>query len=135
MHHPPFITGMWWMDYGGLDASSAFDALLRQHRQVVGVLAGHVHRAFTCTIANALVSTAPALTYQSCLALDGETSPPLVSDVVAPIPLLRWTGDRLLAASTDFRLPQKLLDLSTVIPNWDDYERCCRTGAPIAKDH
>jgi 3',5'-cyclic AMP phosphodiesterase CpdA len=134
MHHPPFVTGMYWMDYGGLDNADALQTMLGHHPQVVGVLAGHVHRMFHLAWGSTMVSTAPATTYQSLLALRDD-SRPLVADVVAPISLLRWTGDHLLAAHTDYRLPHRTLDLSTVIPNWDTYEAACRAGGPIPKDH
>lgn len=134
MHHPPFVTGMWWMDYGGLKGAVGLHELVAARPNVVGMLAGHVHRPFHTTIGSALVSSAPAIAYQSCLAL-ADDSPPLVSDVVAPIPLVRWTGDRLLVAHTDFRLRQHTVDLRTVIPNWDDYERRARSGEIIPKDH
>ncbi len=134
MHHPPFVTGMWWMDYGGLEGAAALHEVVAERPNVVGVLAGHVHRPFHTTIGSALVSSAPAIAYQSCLAL-ADDSPPLVSDVAAPIPLVWWTGDRLLSAHTDHRLPQHAMDLRTVIPNWDDYERRARSGDAIPKEH
>lgn len=134
MHHPPFLTGMWWMDYGGLDAAPALRAIIDGHPQVAAVLAGHVHRAIHTTWGSTLVATAPALTYQSCLALETADAP-LVTDVVAPIPLLWWTGEGMLAGHTDYRLPQRHLDLSTVIPDWDAYQRACHAGGPLPKDH
>jgi 3',5'-cyclic AMP phosphodiesterase CpdA len=134
MHHPPFVTGMWWMDYGGLKGAAALHEVVAARANVVGVLAGHVHRPFHTTIGSALVSSAPAIAYQSCLALTDD-SPPLVSDVAAPIPLVWWTGERLLGAHTDYRLPQHTMDLRTVIPNWDDYQRRARSGDVIPKDH
>ena len=132
MHHPPFVTGMWWMDYGGLTAAPAMRSIVDAHPQVAAVLAGHVHRAVHTTWGTALVAAAPSLTYQSCLALETDGAP-IVSDVVAPIPLLWWDGDTLLAGHTDYRLPQHHLDLSTVIPHWDTYSQACRAGGPIPK--
>ena len=132
MHHPPFVTGMWWMDYGGLDAAPAMRAIVDRHPQVAAVLAGHVHRAIHTTWGATLVASAPSLTYQSRLALE-TAGAPIVTDVVAPIPLLWWDGDTLLAGHTDYRLPERHLDLSTVIPDWDTYSQACRAGGPIPK--
>jgi 3',5'-cyclic AMP phosphodiesterase CpdA len=134
MHHPPFVTGMWWMDYGGLDAAPTMRSIVDRHPQVAAVLSGHVHRAIHTTWGSTLVATAPAVTYQSCLALETGGAP-LVTDVVAPIPLLWWDGQTMLAGHTDYRLPQRLLDLSTVIPDWDTYQAACRAGGPMPKDH
>lgn len=133
MHHPPVLTGMWWMDYGGLDTADELRSVVACHPQVKAVLAGHVHRPFHLSWGSTLVCTAPALTYQSCLAL-ADTSPPLVADVAAPIPLLWWTEGELLAVHTDYRVPQRTLDLRDVIPDWDDYEARCRAGGPLPKD-
>ncbi len=44
LHHPPFETGIWWMDCVGLSGSELFEAVVRRHPQVRKVLAGHVHR-------------------------------------------------------------------------------------------
>lgn len=44
IHHPPFETGIWWMDCVGLKGAERFERVVRQHGQVVQVLSGHVHR-------------------------------------------------------------------------------------------
>lgn len=44
IHHPPFETGIWWMDCVGLRGAERFERVIRQHEQVVQVLSGHVHR-------------------------------------------------------------------------------------------
>lgn len=44
IHHPPFETGIWWMDCVGLKGADRFEAVVRRHPQVIKVLSGHVHR-------------------------------------------------------------------------------------------
>ena len=44
IHHPPFETGIWWMDCVGLKGADLFEQVVRRHPQVVKVLSGHVHR-------------------------------------------------------------------------------------------
>jgi len=44
LHHPPFETGIWWMDCVGLKGMEEFEQVIRAHRQVIQVLAGHLHR-------------------------------------------------------------------------------------------
>lgn len=44
IHHPPFETGIWWMDCVGLAGAHLFEEVVRRHPQVIKVLSGHVHR-------------------------------------------------------------------------------------------
>ncbi len=44
VHHPPFETGIWWMDCVGLRGAERLEAVVRRHTQVLKVLSGHVHR-------------------------------------------------------------------------------------------
>jgi 3',5'-cyclic AMP phosphodiesterase CpdA len=44
IHHPPFETGIWWMDCVGLAGKELVEAVVRRHPQVIKVLSGHVHR-------------------------------------------------------------------------------------------
>ncbi len=45
MHHPPFDTGIWWMDGVGLDGAAHIEKIVRAHPQVLKIICGHVHRA------------------------------------------------------------------------------------------
>ena len=44
IHHPPFETGIWWMDRLGMRGTERFEAVVRRHPHVVQVLCGHIHR-------------------------------------------------------------------------------------------
>ena len=44
IHHPPFETGIWWMDCVGLKGCDRFEEVVRRHPHVRLVLSGHVHR-------------------------------------------------------------------------------------------
>ena len=44
MHHPPFETGIWWMDCAGMSGSERFEHVVRSHPCVIKVICGHVHR-------------------------------------------------------------------------------------------
>jgi 3',5'-cyclic AMP phosphodiesterase CpdA len=44
IHHPPFETGIWWMDCVGLEGAELFEEIVRRHPHVIKVLSGHVHR-------------------------------------------------------------------------------------------
>lgn len=64
MHHPPFDTGIGHMDRIGLRAPEAFAAVLARHPQVRLVACGHVHRAVTTRIGEAVVCIAPSVAHQ-----------------------------------------------------------------------
>jgi 3',5'-cyclic AMP phosphodiesterase CpdA len=71
MHHPPFATGIRGMDECGLDAeaSAALAAVLRRHRQVERIVAGHVHRTIQARFAGTAASVAPSTAHQVSLDL------------------------------------------------------------------
>jgi 3',5'-cyclic-AMP phosphodiesterase len=71
MHHPPIITGIEAMDAIGLpDADRAgLATVLEEHPQVIGVVAGHVHRTITGSIAGRPVVTIPSTYAQLMLDL------------------------------------------------------------------
>jgi 3',5'-cyclic AMP phosphodiesterase CpdA len=82
MHHPPFRTGNRAIDALGLAGAADFEAVLRRHRQVVHVAAGHVHRPIASAFAARLCTTSPATAYPMFLdvsddpALRLEPAPP-----------------------------------------------------------
>ncbi len=64
LHHPPFYSGMTGSSAKGLvRGGGEFDALLRQHSQVVRVLAGHVHRPITTTFGGTIAIAGPTTCY------------------------------------------------------------------------
>jgi Icc protein len=71
MHHPPIIAGIEAMDAIGLpDADRAgLAAVLEEHPQVIGIVAGHVHRTITGSIAGRPVVTIPSTYAQLVLDL------------------------------------------------------------------
>jgi 3',5'-cyclic AMP phosphodiesterase CpdA len=71
MHHPPFTTGIEWMDEMGLQDRAGLDAVLRRHPQVRLVVAGHLHRPISGTIGHARVAVAPSATDAVGLSLGG----------------------------------------------------------------
>ena len=70
MHHPPFRTGITYMDEMGLlEGSEALHALLRQHPSVQRVLCGHVHRSVQALWGGTLAMCAPSVAHQVVLDL------------------------------------------------------------------
>ena len=64
MHHPPFPTGIRFMDAQGLADAEAMAAVVRRHPQVERVLCGHLHRSIHVRWAGTVASTAPSTAHQ-----------------------------------------------------------------------
>ncbi len=69
MHHPPLTTGIPTFERIGLapQARAALAEVLVRHRQVVRVVAGHVHRTIVAELAGRAVLTAPSTYMQVAL--------------------------------------------------------------------
>ncbi|MFL6724643.1 MAG: metallophosphoesterase [Sphingomicrobium sp.] len=102
LHHPPVDTGIDWMSALACEAwVQRLEAVVRPAKQVVAMIAGHVHRPIATSFAGkplaVCASTAPLL------ALDLEDIDPARPDgrplIVADAPayaLHYWNGERLL---------------------------------------
>jgi 3',5'-cyclic-AMP phosphodiesterase len=64
MHHPPFATGITFMDGMGLENPAALGGVLARHHQVERVLCGHLHRAIDRRFAGTVAGTAPSTAHQ-----------------------------------------------------------------------
>jgi 3',5'-cyclic AMP phosphodiesterase CpdA len=60
MHHPPFPTGIRWIDAAGLQGGRAMEAIVACHPQVQRVLCGHAHRPIERLWGGAIASVAPS---------------------------------------------------------------------------
>lgn len=87
-HHPPFRTGIEWMDAVGLEDAIAEAEVVRQHPQVMAVVCGHVHRHVTVNFGGTVASCWPSTTAQVALALDGRRF--LYVDEAPAVALHRW---------------------------------------------
>lgn len=69
MHHPPFETGIAFMDALGLSGGEAMAEIVARHPQVERVLCGHQHRPVTLRWAGTIASIAPSVAHQVALEL------------------------------------------------------------------
>jgi 3',5'-cyclic AMP phosphodiesterase CpdA len=69
MHHPPFSTGMGWMDKSALANPAAFGKVVARHPQIERILCGHLHRVIDCRFAGTIAGTAPSTAHQMQLNL------------------------------------------------------------------
>jgi Icc protein len=92
MHHPPFRTGIRWIDAVGLHGGRRMEAIVARHRQVEWVACGHVHRPIQVAWAGTVAATAPSTSHaQVALALS-EAGGFDFGYAVEPraVPLYRW---------------------------------------------
>jgi Icc protein len=75
MHHPPFATGIEYMDRHGLEDAAAFCSVIARHPQVERILCGHLHRAIDRRFAGTVAGTAPSTAHQ--IRLDLRSGAPL----------------------------------------------------------
>lgn len=65
-HHPPFVTGIGFMDAEAFTGADAYAAMLTHHRQVELVSCGHLHRSIVRRFGNTVACTWPS----TCVQLD-----------------------------------------------------------------
>lgn len=68
MHHPPFASGLAWMDGGQLARADAFAEVVRANPHVTRILCGHLHRPVVTTVGG--VTTSVGLSTVHAVALD-----------------------------------------------------------------
>lgn len=91
-HHPPFATGIGFMDRLGVrNGASECAAILARHAQVQRVICGHVHRALTVQYAGKIAMTAPSVAHQIPVALDAQAPEAFVFEPPGWL-LHRWDG-------------------------------------------
>ena len=102
LHHPPVDTGIDWMSALGCEAwVQRLEAVVRPATQVVGMIAGHVHRPISTSFAgkplSVCSSTAPwlALDLEDIDPHHPDGRPLIVGDAPA-FALHYWNGERLL---------------------------------------
>ena len=69
MHHPPFRTGIQWMDASGLHGGRKMQEIVARHRQIVRVACGHIHRPIHLVWGGTIASVAPSTCHQVALDL------------------------------------------------------------------
>lgn len=75
MHHPPFATGIPFMDASGLapDDAAELAAILSEHSNVERILCGHLHRSIQAWFAGTIAMTAPSCAHQVVLGFEPDT--------------------------------------------------------------
>ncbi len=110
-HHPPFTTGIEQMDQMGLLDADAEAAVLERHRNVVGVLCGHLHRYIASPIGNTVAICAPSTGAQLALNIGG-AHPAYTDETPAMLLHLLQPGHRLVTHVQPIPVPEAWL------PDW-----------------
>jgi 3',5'-cyclic-AMP phosphodiesterase len=93
MHHPPFETGILYLDKCGLRSVGRFEATLLKYSHVERVLVGHVHRSMQVRLAYSTVVTCPSTVTQIALRTERDGEP--ASHLEPPACLLHmWQAQR-----------------------------------------
>ena len=71
-HHPPFETGIGFMDRDAFEGAVAYEAVIARHRQVELVSCGHIHRSIVRRFGGTVAATWPSTSAQLGLALGDE---------------------------------------------------------------
>lgn len=71
LHHPPFETGIKFMDWSALRDGAELAAVIARHPRVERVLCGHMHRPIQRRFAGTIAMTAPGTAHQVALDLAG----------------------------------------------------------------
>jgi 3',5'-cyclic-AMP phosphodiesterase len=95
MHHPPFVTGIEFMDLVGLRTARPLEPIIRRHANVERILCGHVHRTIVVRFGGTLAVTCPSPAHQ--VALDLLPGHPATFVMEPPGYMLhRWSDERFV---------------------------------------
>jgi Icc protein len=91
-HHPPFQTGLAFMDAMGLENADELGQIITSHKQVVHIVAGHLHRPITASFSGVVTTVCPSTAHQ--MALDLPPSRGLSVVMEPPAASLLWWNEK-----------------------------------------
>ena len=103
MHHPPFESGIAWLDCDTDEPWIArFSEAVVGHRQVRAILSGHLHRTITTVWNGASMTVCPSTAPLAALDLtsvdpDRPDGRAMITDELPGYALHRWDGERLIS--------------------------------------
>jgi 3',5'-cyclic-AMP phosphodiesterase len=104
-HHPPFTTGLEFMDGIGLSGKDELAAVLARHPEVLAVCCGHLHRTIVSQAGSRPAYTAPGVAH--AVALDLRSRAPLTLAFEPPGFLLHlWTPGEARLLTHAVLIPQ-----------------------------
>lgn len=82
MHHPPFLSGVHWMDTMCLQGMDVFSKIVARRSNVVRILCGHLHRPLTATIGGVTTTVGISTVHHIELNLDPQAAVEVIRDPV-----------------------------------------------------
>ena len=132
LHHPPFETGIWWMDQICLHGADRVERVVRRHPQVRLVVAGHLHRPIQTAWGDTLVSVCPSSGLEVGLDLEPESAPTFVTE--SPQLALHLVDERgAVTHHVQFLGPGQLLRYTDQFPDWPSVREFLRQRGAMAK--
>jgi len=95
LHHPPFATGIGFMDEIGLEDPSGLARIVRRFPQVQRLVCGHVHRPIQALFGGTLASSCPSSAHQVNLDFRSGSRAGFVMEPAA-LQLHLWAGETLV---------------------------------------
>ncbi len=92
MHHPPFVTGIGFMDKEPFLNADKMEEIVKRHPQVEGVVCGHMHRDISVAWGGTIASVAPSLVFQMNMDFTPEAPSSFMLEPAA-CPVLLWNED------------------------------------------
>jgi len=132
LHHPPFETGIWWMDCIGLTGARDLEAIIRRHPQVHLVVAGHVHRPVSTVWGTTMLTTAPSTCHQTAVALHPDC-PPRITTEPPMLALHQWTGAAFVSHATVFDKEGPDLNIAELVSDWPSAKASILARGPMHK--
>jgi 3',5'-cyclic-AMP phosphodiesterase len=118
MHHPPFETGVWWMDSAGLSGAAALRRIVARHPQVGRIVCGHIHRPIHASWGTALVTVAPSTAHQVHLDLVPESVPHFIMEPPACL-LHVFDGETFITHTSYINFPHKPAVVPPYAADWE----------------
>jgi 3',5'-cyclic-AMP phosphodiesterase len=92
MHHPPFKSGIGFMDKHPFVNAGRLEAIVRQHSQIAGIVCGHMHRNISVAWGGTIACVAPSLVFQMTMDFNPESTSSFMVEPTAS-PILLWNED------------------------------------------
>lgn len=92
MHHPPFITGIGFMDTLEFIGARKMEGIVKGQPQVAGVVCGHIHRPISVAWGGTIACASPSLVFQMTLDLTPDAPPSFMLEPAA-CPIVLWNED------------------------------------------
>ncbi|MHA1598704.1 MAG: phosphodiesterase [Alphaproteobacteria bacterium] len=93
MHHPPFATGIGFMDKPAFIGADDLQAVIARHSQVKHIVSGHMHRDITVAWGGTVVSVAPSVVFQMAMDFNDGAKSGFVLEPSA-CPMFLWREDQ-----------------------------------------